>query len=133
MALLNWNRGYLTGNTRIDSDHQHLFDLINSFHYAFIQNRDRLGILRILNGLVRYAEEHFQREEAMMADRGYPELEAHQRIHADLFETIFQLQTKLEEASVKMEKETVDFLRHWLTDHIAEHDTAFARFLAEPA
>jgi hemerythrin len=69
----------------------------------------------------------------MMADRSYPELEAHQRIHAGLFETIFQLQTKLEEASVKMEKETVDFLRHWLTDHIAEHDTAFARFLTEPA
>jgi hemerythrin-like metal-binding protein len=133
MALLNWNRGYLIGNAQIDSDHQHLFDLINSFHYAFIQNRDRLGILRILNGLVQYAEEHFQREEAMMADRGYPELEAHQQIHAGLFETIFQLQTKLEEASVKMEKETVDFLRHWLTDHIAEHDTAFARFLAEPA
>ncbi|MBI4989058.1 MAG: hemerythrin family protein [Rhodocyclales bacterium] len=133
MALLNWNRGYLTGNARIDSDHQHLFELINSFHYAFIQNRDRTDILRILNGLVQYAEEHFQREETMMADRGYPKLEAHQRIHADLFETIFQLQAKLEEASVKMEKETVDFLRHWLTDHIAEHDTEFARFLAEPA
>jgi hypothetical protein len=29
--------------------------------------------------------------------------------------------------------ETVDFLRHWLTDHIAEHDMEFARFLAEPA
>jgi hemerythrin len=39
----------------------------------------------------------------------------------------------MEEASIKMEKEAVDFLRHWLTDHIAEEDTAFARFLAVPA
>lgn len=69
----------------------------------------------------------------MMAERAYPELETHQRIHGELFETIFHLQTKLEEASIKMEKETVDFLRHWLTDHIAEHDMEFARFLAEPA
>ena len=32
-----------------------------------------------------------------------------------------------------MEKETVDFLRTWLTDHIAEEDRAFGRYLANPA
>lgn len=130
MSLLNWNRAYVVGNAQVDSDHQTLFDLINSFHFAYVQNRDRTEILRLLNDLVKYAEEHFQREEKMMAAAAYPGLEQHQQIHAELFETIFVLQTKLEEASIKMEKETVEFLRHWLTDHIAEHDKEFGRFLA---
>ena len=133
MALLNWKRDYLLGNAQIDSDHQHLFDLINSFHYEFVQNRDRAKILRLLNMLVKYCEEHFQREELMMAEKSYPGLDEHRQIHAGLFETIFELQSKLENDSIRMEKETIVFLRHWLTDHIAEHDTAFARFLAEPA
>ncbi len=128
MALLNWKRDYLLGNAQIDSDHQHLFDLINSFHYEFIQNRDHVEILRLLNNLVKYCEDHFQREECLMAEKAYPGLDEHRQIHAELFETIFELQGKLESASVKMEKETVDFLRHWLTDHIVEHDMAFARY-----
>ena len=131
MALLNWKRDFLLGNAQVDSDHQHLFDLINSFHYEYIQNRDRAEILRLLNNLVKYCEEHFQREEGMMAEKSYPGLDDHRQIHARLFETIFDLQSKLENASIKMEKETVDFLRHWLTDHIVEHDMAFARYLAE--
>ena len=127
MALLNWKRDYLHGNAQIDADHQHLFDLINSFHYEFIQNRDRAKILRLLNMLVKYCEEHFQREELMMAEKSYPGLDDHRQKHAHLFETIFELQTKLELASIRMEKETVDFLRHWLIDHIVEDDMAFAR------
>lgn len=43
------------------------------------------------------------------------------------------IESELEEASIKMEKETVDFLRTWLTDHIAEEDRAFGRYLANPA
>lgn len=44
-------------------------------------------------------------------------------------ESIFVLQARLEEASIKFEKETIAFLGTWLTDHIAEEDRAFGRFL----
>lgn len=129
MALLNWKPDYLIGHTRIDAEHQHLFDLINAFHYAFVQSRDRREILQLLNSLVQYAEEHFQREEQLMAEHAYPGLERHREIHAGLFETIFRLQGKLEQASIKLEKDTFAFLRTWLTEHIVEHDMEFGRFL----
>jgi hemerythrin len=133
MALLNWNGDYRLGNAQIDRDHRQLFDLINAFHYEFIRNRNRREVLRLLNDLVRYSEVHFEREEKMMAEHAYPGLEQHLQKHAELFETIFVLQTKLEAEAIKIEQETVAFLRHWLTDHIAEEDRAFARFLARPA
>jgi len=129
VALLNWNDSYSLGNAQIDADHRRLFDLINDFHYAFILNHDRSEIARMLNALVRYSQEHFEREEHMMAERGYPGLEKHQAEHVALFETVFDLQGKFERRELRMEKETVDFLRRWLVDHIADHDSKFAQFL----
>lgn len=129
MALLNWKSEYSVGNAQVDADHRHLFDLINEFHYAFTHNRDRRTIARVLNDLVKYSEEHFQREEQMMAATEYPQLDEHRRIHGDLIETVFQLQAKFEQNAVKLESETVEFLRRWLIDHIAEHDMKFGRFL----
>ena len=133
MALLIWNDSYRIGDPVIDREHCRLFDLINDFHFTFLQNRDRRNILIVLNNLVQYAEEHFQHEERIMAERGYPGLDRHREIHADLFETLFSLQTKLEKGTIGMEQETVAFLRNWLTDHIAEDDRALGKFLAESA
>ena len=132
MALLNWNDSYALGNTQIDADHRQLFDLINDFHYAFTLNHDRGEIARLLNSLIHYSEDHFQREEQMMVERGYPDVEKHRAEHERLFETVFTLQSKFESRELKMEKETVEFLRHWLTDHIADDDRKFAKFLAKP-
>lgn len=133
MALLNWNSAYQIGDAVIDDEHRRLFELINDFHYNYSLNRDRRDILKLLNDLVRYAEEHFQHEERIMAERNYPGLEPHREAHAGLFETLFSLQSKLEGGAFKAETETVDFLRTWLTDHIAEDDLALGKFLAGAA
>jgi hemerythrin len=130
MALLNWNDSYRIGDAVIDGEHCRLFDMINDFHFTFSQNRDRRDILKVLNELVRYAEEHFRHEEQIMSERGYPELERHQDIHSGLFETLFALQAKLEKGTIGIEQEAVAFLRIWLTDHIVEEDKALGRFLA---
>jgi hemerythrin len=130
MALLNWSRDYQLGHAVVDAEHRRLFDLINDFHYSFLTSRDLGEVRRLLNALVRYSETHFRNEEQLMAEAGYPDLERHKEIHAGLFETIFVLQEKLEAGAVKMESETVAFLRTWLTEHITEEDKAFGRFLA---
>lgn len=131
MALLNWNDSYRVGDALIDREHCRLFDLINNFHFTYMQDRDRRDILQVLNELVRYAEEHFQHEERIMTERGYPELDRHREIHVRLFETLFSLQAKLERETIGMEQETVAFLRTWLTDHIAAEDKALGHFLAK--
>jgi hemerythrin len=131
VALLNWKNEYSVGNSHVDADHQQLFDLINEFHFVFTQNRDRKRIAHVLNALVMYSEEHFQREEQMMAASDYPLLEEHRQIHGSLFETVFELQTKFEQGAVKLESETIEFLRRWLIDHIVDHDMKYGRFLAK--
>lgn len=131
MSLLNWNDNYRIGDALIDREHRKLFDLINNFHFTYLQNHDHHNILQVLNELVRYAEEHFRHEEQIMAECSYPELDRHREIHVGLFETLFSLQTKLEKGTIGVEKETIEFLRNWLTDHITSDDRALGVFLTQ--
>jgi hemerythrin len=131
MALLKWTPEYRIGIGRIDDDHKYLFELINDFHCAQTQHRERKEIARILNRLAEYAEEHFAREEHIMREHGYPGVDRHEMVHAELFELLFVLQQHFEEGRIQIERDTIEFLRSWLVEHIAIEDMAFSRFMDE--
>ena len=131
MALVNWKDDYSVGHVSIDQDHRKLFQLINDFHYAYATSRDRREVGLMLTTLIRYAEEHFTREEAIMAEVGYPELAVQQEQHVKLVEAIFALQSELDSRSIRLEKDLIKFLSHWLLDHIVDHDRKLGTFLAQ--
>lgn len=131
MALVNWKDDYAVGHVPIDQDHRKLFQLINDFHHAYTASRDRREVALMLTTLIRYAEEHFTREEAIMAEAGYPELAVQQDQHVKLVEAIFALQGELESQSMRLDKDLVKFLSHWLLDHIVDHDRKLGAFLAK--
>lgn len=129
MALLSWSDSYLIGDETIDSEHKALFDLINDFHSRWVERQQRQDIAIVLNRLVRYAQQHFQHEEAIMAAAGYPRLGEHQQVHERLFETIFNLHKEFEEGDLHLEQDTMKFVRTWLVEHILNNDYAFRDFL----
>ena len=98
MHLVRWQDEYLVGDNTIDADHKMLFGIINEFYDAFVQSRKRSDLTHILIRLVNYAEEHFQREEKIMAEHGFPGAAEHHAIHEELYETIFALNKRLESA-----------------------------------
>lgn len=130
MALLSWSKQYLIGNDLIDSEHEELFRLINAFHDHWAENRDRQDIAKVLNQLIVYAEMHFRHEETIMETAGYPKLVEHQEIHESLVDTIFELHKSYMEESLRLEMDTMKFVRSWLIDHILENDYRFRDFLA---
>lgn len=130
MTLMSWSPQLGIGDATIDAEHQELFRLINTFHDHWIQNRDRQEIAKVLNQLVTYAQDHFQHEEAIMLRHGYPQLADHQFIHELMVDTIFKLRKSFEEHDHHLEIDTMNFIRSWLVDHIANHDFLFRNFLA---
>lgn len=133
MSWVVWRKEYKVGVPLIDQDHQNLFELINAFHDSFEQRRTQQELLQVLNNLVTYAEEHFQREEFTMAAHGYPLLEEHQQLHEQLYDRIYVLNERLQNDPRPAEEETIVFLKDWLTDHILQHDFAFAEFVRKGA
>lgn len=129
MALLSWNDQYLIGQSTIDDEHKTLFRLINDFHTHWSENRDRKDVARVLNQLIQYGELHFQDEERIMAQEGYPELESHCAIHEKLIDEIFKLNEELADQSRLLERDITKFLKQWLVDHIVHNDYEFRNFL----
>jgi len=85
--------------------------------------KDTTEIYNILNELISYTQEHFQREELLMKACKYPGLIKHKQVH--------QLLTKEVERQIKeyyLEKLTakklLDFLTDWISSHISVMDKA---------
>lgn len=131
MSLVRWDDKYIVGNEVIDWDHKVLFSLINDFYDAFQENGRRCDLSFILMKLVRYAEQHFQREEAIMAASGYPVHEGHHEFHTKLYETIYQLNDRLESDPTPLDRATIAFLKNWLVDYVVTEDLKFGEFLRQ--
>lgn len=129
MSWVVWREEYRIGEAMIDQDHKNLFKLINEFHDTFQERKVRSELVRVLNNLVAYAEEHFQREEFIMAAHGFPLQEEHHARHEQLYATIYVLNEKLQNSAQLPERDAIAFLKDWLADHILQHDLAFAEFL----
>ncbi len=130
MALLSWSNQYLIGNELVDAEHEQLFRLLNDFHTRWVDARDRQDIAKVLNQLIVYAQLHFRHEEKIMADTCFPKLAEHQQIHEAMVDTIFHLQKSYEEANLRLEMDTMKFVKSWLVGHILENDYLFRDFLA---
>ena len=130
MALLSWSNEYAIGNAQIDGEHQELFRLINAFHDHWLAQHDAQAIAALLSRLIAYTEMHFQHEEAIMGEAGYPRLTEHQGQHEAMVDTIFKLRLAFEQNNARLEMETMKFVKNWLLEHIVRNDYLFRDFLA---
>jgi hemerythrin len=129
MTFMSWRKDYEVGVAQIDAEHRNLFDLINASHAAYARGETQREIAYVLNRLTAYAEEHFQHEEKLMRDNGYPQLDAHHELHSALVLSIFAINERLAADTVMASKETAQFLKSWLLDHILKHDMDIGDFL----
>ncbi|MDP2877152.1 MAG: bacteriohemerythrin [Holophaga sp.] len=116
------------GHDEIDRQHLGLFEAINCLHDALRAGRSRQEQTDILAFLHTYTVEHFQTEEAVMRDSGYPALEAHQELHRTLVQQVNDLEEKYALGTMTLSIMTMHFLKDWLTNHIQAEDQKFAAF-----
>jgi len=129
MAFLSWRKDYEVGVAQIDAEHHGLFDLINAFHDTRARGDSRREVALVLNRLVAYAEEHFQHEEKLMSENGYPNLEMHREQHGELVASIFAINERLAADTVKASTEILPFIKNWLVEHIVKNDMDIGDFL----
>jgi hemerythrin len=129
--FIEWSPAFDIEVPRIDRQHRRLAELVNEFHAACGKGRVPGVVFTVLNGLVRYVEEHFRSEEALMTEVRYPELLRHRREHERLTLEIFALNEKLEAGDVEISQETMAFLKRWLLDHILQSDRKLGEYVQE--
>ena len=127
--LLAWSDALSVNIRQIDKEHRHLVDLINRLYQFNRQGASRGDIGAVLDELVAYTANHFQTEEALFQQHGYPEQEAHSQVHRHLVEKVVDFQHKFQHGVSEMELSLLQFLKDWLINHIMKTDKRYSAFL----
>ena len=131
MDHIVWDARFNIQVEAIDAQHRRLVDLMN--HLIDIQGQETSDddIIDILGALTNYLGDHFETEEQMMIEHGYPELESHREEHqAFVTQTAYFIAT-FRDSGASLKRDILLFLKDWLVDHIIKTDAAFGAFLKD--
>ena len=125
MSFVAWQDKLALGIEEIDNDHKGLFDLFNQLHDTYAGGQGDEALDAVFGVLIDYTENHFRREEKLMARHGYPGLAAHREAHKNLKKEVLRLYGQFKDGGEKgMCLELLGFLSNWLYFHIMEEDQA---------
>lgn len=131
MAYLNWSDDMSVNVKEIDRQHKVLVEKINQLHQAMLDNKGREAQQDIIQGMVEYANEHFETEEKHMRRLSYQGLQKHKAEHERFAEKAFELQKRAESTGFVLSLEILSFLRNWLKEHILVIDKEYSSFFNE--
>ena len=122
----------VTGNKTIDEQHKELISKINNLLDAVASSQEQATAMRMLNFLNDYVVYHFEAEENLQKEVGYPGLADHQKQHESLKQTVADLTEMLTEeegASPAFVEQLNKKVVEWLYKHIEGYDRSVAEYI----
>ncbi len=129
MAFIKWTDANKVGVKKVDDQHKGLFNILNRLHSSVVEGKEQSELFAIVDELIEYTVVHFQTEEELFQEYGYPRYEEHKAVHDDLTATAVDLQMKLRDGSATLSFELLDFLHDWLMEHTLGLDHDMGPFL----
>lgn len=129
MALLTWNDSYSVGVKMLDDQHKGLVSVLNELHAAMMGGKAKDITGPLLRSLVKYTEQHFTAEEALLTRSNYPRLAEHKTHHQGLTRQVLEFAGRFERGEISLTVQLLTFLRDWLTNHILKEDHQYGPWL----
>ena len=128
VELVEWSQKLEFGLPIIDDQHKQLFNLAATF----AGNGDDIRVMKTLATLSDYVKVHFRAEEEMLAKLNYPDLEAHQRLHAEFKGMLLKLLDNARHLTLDEIANEVEYLIYgWFANHIMQADVAYVGWMRE--
>jgi len=131
--FVSWRDDLSVGIESIDDDHKKLLSLINNLQTAVFYPTGEAFERQALQELVDYTKYHFDREEKLMQENGYPDFEAHRRQHQAMIAKVGGFMSAYEQDREGTIDELTRFLKDWLMQHIAGTDQLYSDHLRSRA
>ena len=119
------------GIDEIDDDHKKLVNLFNILNHSITEGATTDYVEAVLEELINCTVWHFSHEERLMLKYGYDRFEDHKAEHKDLIESARELQQKFIQTGKLDERDDLEFLERWLTEHILVADLRLGSYLIE--
>jgi len=128
MSLFTWKPEYSVHETRLDSDHQKLFRILNSVYENIMSSSEVDCILPKINELSKYTIDHFSSEEQYMKERGIPDIDGHIAKHREFTNKIEKLRQDYHNNDLETSKDLIIVLGEWLLQHVLKEDRKYSDF-----
>ena len=129
---LQWTPALAVGVADIDGQHQELFRRAERL-IAALRGGDRGEVVPLLTFLEGYAVFHFEAEERLMRERGYPRLAEHAAAHKAFREAFAERVLELHRGgpTALLALTVHNWLSDWLREHIAGMDQQLGSWIAD--
>jgi len=128
---LVWDSTLSVHVDEIDDDHRRLVNLFNILGRSIAQGDATDYIEAVLEELISCTAWHFRHEERLMLKYGYEGFVEHKTEHQELIDSVKALQQKFLQEGKPVSSEDIEFLEHWLTEHIVVADMELGSYLGE--
>ncbi len=93
-----WSDYLRIGIEGIDEDHRRFFSLVKDLDNALMDRHDKPEIQRLVKLVVEDCVRHFEHEERVFAQNGYPDAERNAGMHARITEEIMEMMRQFDGA-----------------------------------
>ena len=133
--MFKWVSSLEIGNAKIDQQHKQLVEMFNSMISACTTGKGRTELQGSLNFLIEYTVKHFNDEEALQKQVGFPDCTRHKKLHEDFKATAlgFAEQLKKEGPSLHLVSKLNTTIGHWLKSHIKHEDAKISPYIKKAA
>jgi len=130
MAMMEWQDSFSVGVTAMDLQHKQLVAMVNQLFDAMRAGKGDLVVKTLLPNLASYTRSHFNAEEKLMHEAGFPDIAAHQAEHHILSQQVSDLLERIKAGKMVATVSLATFLKNWLTSHILDTDMQYGKFIA---
>lgn len=131
MTLLTWNHDGIIGVQAMDDQHGVLMDTLNELRRMLVRGSDRREICIQVERLIEFTQMHFQSEEQLLVQQGFPDVESHREAHHALLGRLYTALEQLHREEPVHFSALLEFLPAWYHDHVEQVDQPYGVWLNE--
>ncbi|MCB2230316.1 bacteriohemerythrin [bacterium] len=120
---IEWKKEYEIGVSQIDTQHKKLVDLLERLRLSLPNGLQNPMVGSALKEIVEYTQTHFRDEETLMRGIRFADLDRHAILHKVLLGEVAGILKKLKAGEDYNALDLLQFLKHWLVDHIIKEDS----------
>ena len=128
-ASIEWKPYYSVNEPFLDDQHKEIISLVNDLYVAIERGNDAAIVKPLLEKFAHYATEHFDCEERIMQEHGYPLLEEHKALHDQARNRIADM---LSHVHLITGRDLLNFFKMWWVEHIQGEDKQYVPYLKVP-
>jgi hemerythrin-like metal-binding protein len=131
VTQLMWSHECIVGVQAMDDQHGILMDTLNDLRIMLLHGAGHREISLQLERLIDLTQMHFQSEEQLLKQQGFPEVEGHCVAHQNLLSRLYiALEHVNREVDVHLSS-LLEFLPAWYLEHVEKLDHPYGAWLNE--